>query len=166
MAEKWSRADRINLVVASIAILSVLITYGLRFWNYIHRPQVQITSPHDGASARDNTIGAKGTAGNIPPSDDLWFVVRSGIEGRWYPVTNLVLKNGHWSVGRRLICPASGAQDFEVFLVSDTSQAQLHQYLRKSQHLRTPPGLDSMPAGAVLKAVSHITVPRSGRQGC
>jgi hypothetical protein len=112
-----------------------------------------------------NTFGAGGTASHIPESDDLWLVVRSGIEGRWYPDARLAPEDGAWRLQPRELCPASGPQELEVWLVPQTADGELIAY-RKALDAGQAPGLNSMPPTATLEAVASISVARKRSPHC
>lgn len=167
MVGAWNRADRINLFIAltaAVAALCALVPEVLQLRDYIFRPRVTIIAPLSHSTAASNLLTSKGIAKHIPESSDLWFVVRSGIEGRWYPVTRISLTSGGgWRVSD--ICTSPGPRDLEVFLVSDTDEAQLFMYLRQAHRLHFP-GIDSMPPGSALQAISYVQIPPHARKAC
>jgi len=89
--DTWTRADKINGIGILITFLGLIIGIGIPFvqhWlHYLGRPQVSIIWPANNEKMAYNTFGANGTAKNIPDNSDLWLFLRSGIEGRWYPIS-------------------------------------------------------------------------------
>lgn len=88
--------------------------------DHFRDPRVTFTYPKPGTRLATNIFGAWGTASHIPASSALWLIVRSGIEGRFYPVRNLPVSNGTWTIGSRWICPAPGLQDLQIYLVPNS----------------------------------------------
>lgn len=129
------------------------------------RLQVTISRPADGAILPDNTFGATGTAKHIPANDSLWLVLKPPGYGRWYPVSPISVIGGNWHIPRDIICPASGRQDVEVFLVPDVAMLRLQEYVssRTAQH---DPGIAAMPSLTMLKAVSYVNVRTNKHKGC
>jgi hypothetical protein len=165
---RWTRSEQISLVAAAISLAALLVAaiQPVTSWiNYLSRPKVNIQYPSDGMQAANNTFGAHGTAQDIPPSSDLWLVVRSGVEGRWYPVTHLTVSGGRWSIGRDGICPASGLQDIQIYLVPDTDEGGLFGYVRASKSQQAL-GMNSMPPGAVLEATHAVNVDSNSPTTC
>jgi hypothetical protein len=114
--------------------------------------------PTDGSTQPSN-LGATGTATNIPRDDDLWLVIRSGIEGRWYPVSRIVPQdNGVWKIPRDVIQPAKGFQEIEVIMLSDSDEAQFIDYVKQRMATGADLGLSSIPSVHMLEAVARITV--------
>ncbi len=161
----WSWPDRINSTIAVVALLIALAPYLEHFVSYLERPGAAISSPVDGEHVANNTFGVTGTAANIPADDDLWLVIRSGIQGRWYPVKRLLVTDGRWAVRRGTICPQPGPHDIEVFLVPDNGGGQFFSYLGSTAQSEGQ-GIDSIPPAAVLKAVSSIIVPAHATPTC
>lgn len=152
----WSRTDkiaRLGLVVAVVTAIGVLIPYAIDVYNHLTGPAAAFAEPVNG-SAQTSSLGASGTAHNIPLSDDLWLAVRSGIEARWYPVERLVVQNGHWSVGPGIIWPASGTQELQIIMLSDSDEASFINYVQAHNLQHKNPGLSNLPPGyQVLKTV-------------
>jgi hypothetical protein len=166
--DKWARSDKISLCAVIAATLAFLVSAMQPVQSAVRhftRPRASIIFPQDGARLPDNTFGAWGTSGNIPASSDLWLVIRSGIEGRYYPAINLTLaSNGTWGIQSNRMCPATGLQDVQVYLVPNTDENDLFAYIRSSA-AKTGTGINSMPADAVLEASSGVVVGNS-RPSC
>ena len=154
---KWARSDKISLCAVIAATLAFLVAAIQPVESVVHhftRSQVTITFPAAGTHLPDNTFGAWGTAADIPASSDLWLVMRSGVESRYYPTINLTLgSDGKWSIRRDVMCPAPGLQDVQIYLVPNTDENDLFDYVRSSAS-KTGAGINSMPADAVLEASS------------
>lgn len=161
MGKKWSRANKIGLfgaIVAVIALIIAALPYAADVWRHFSGPSAAITEPAPGSVQPNNMFGAQGTSRNIPDGDDLWLVVRSGIEARWYPVTRIVPVNGPWIVGGGLIRPALGSQIIELIMLSDSNEASFINYVKALQLKQLNPGLSSLPNGYTLLASAQIQV--------
>jgi hypothetical protein len=165
-ATNWIRSNKISmwaLIFAALALLVSLIQPVSSLTHYLNRPRVAIKFPANGANEPNNTFGSSGIASNIPTSSDLWLVVRSGVEGRYYPVDNLTLANNKWSIPGDWICPASGRQDIQIYLVPNTDENDLFDYTRgRGPHH----GINSMPSQAVLEASHAIKVAANSQKSC
>jgi hypothetical protein len=147
----------ISLAAFLVAAIQPISSFFARF----SRPQVTIQYPSAGMHMPNNTFGARGTEQHIPLSSDLWLVVRSGVEGRWYPVINLTISNGKWSINSDWICPASGLQDIQVYLVPNTDEEALFNYVKGGKH-----GISSLPPGAVLEATHAVNIASKSPANC
>ncbi len=165
MSEEWSRADKINLSIVLTACLAIALPYGLQLLRFIQRPQAAIIAPVSGVRVLNNTFGANGTARNIPADSELWLVVKSGVEGRWYPWGPLSVSGGRWAVPPDRICPGYGPQYLQVFKVTDTETGDLFAFIRGSQSLQRQ-GINSLPPGAVLEASTRVIVGEDSRKFC
>jgi hypothetical protein len=160
--DKWSQADKINGVGVLIAVLGLLLGVGLpgvlHLVSYLNRAQASIIQPVDNARVPDNTFGAHGSADNIPPDYDLWLILRSGVEGRWYPVQLLHVVKGIWQVGEEQMCPTPGLQELIIYMVPDSEEGQLFAYQRSAAS-KSGQGIDSIPPDSVVKATAYVQVP-------
>ena len=154
--QPWSRADRITLSTAILALLVAVTPVATHFWEGLHSVHATITTPATGSVYHaSEDPGATGTGHNKPSDDDLWLVKRSGIEGRWYPVERLLIQSdGQWTVPA--LHPALGQQELYVILVPITEDAQFIDYVKNLG--RSDPGISSLPPGSVVKAVSSFIV--------
>ncbi len=167
-ASRWSRSDKIAMFTAVLgAVLAVvaLLPYGISIYHGMNRPKSAISLPVSGTRERTNIFGAAGTAQNIPPSSDLWLVVRGGVRGTWYPYNRLPVSDGRWRVPARRLCPGAGPQDIEVYLVPDTDETELFDFIH-STAARQSKGISSLPPGSVLEAVSSVDVAAKGEPSC
>jgi hypothetical protein len=167
-SKKWARSDKLSLVAviaASVACLVSAIKPAQSVMHYLARPRVTIGYPLPGSDMPNNTFGAWGKASNIPASSELWLVVRSGVEGRYYPVDNLAIVNGTWSIRSNRICPGAGLQDIQVYLVPGTGGNALFDYIRGSA-ANQGTGINSVPPQAVLEATSNVEVAGSSEKSC
>jgi hypothetical protein len=165
MAGAWSRADKINSSMAIIALLGVLISLvslADDLWERRHRPQVTIHDPANNSTPANRDFGASGSANNIPSGSDLYLMIRPSIEGRWYPVARLTIKEGgSWAIPKGVIDPASGSQEIQVFSVPINDAAQLLEYVNMRRKTGDDPGISGLPSSAALKAYSHVNVPKN-----
>lgn len=166
--KQWTRSDRISLaavIAATLAFLVAAIQPMSSIVHYFSRPRVTIESPSNGMNMPNNTFGAWGTAQHVPPTSDLWLVVRSGVEGRWYPIYNLSADGGKWAIRNDRICPGSGLQDIQIYLVPNMDEGELFSYI-KGDSAQQGLGINSMPPDAVLEATSSINVAGNSRTSC
>jgi hypothetical protein len=157
----WTRAEKISATSAAIAVIALGIAATPSVSDVVKHftgPRATIAMPAEGSTQPGN-LGATGTATNIPRDDDLWLVIRSGIEGRWYPVSRIVPQaNGVWTIPRDVIQPAKGFQEIEVIMLSDSDEAQFIDYVNQRISTGADPGLSSIPSVYSLEAVVRITV--------
>jgi hypothetical protein len=158
--QQWSRADRISLATAILALVVAVAPVAIHFWEILHSVHATITTPTTGSIYHANKDpGATGTARNKPSDEDLWVVKRSGIEGRWYPAERLHIKSdGTWTTGP--LRPGLGEQEFYVILVPITEDAQFIDYVNNLVHsnYKSDPGVSSLPPDSKVEAVSSVTV--------
>jgi hypothetical protein len=163
--QDWSRPDKINLGILIVAFVVLVLPYLQHWVSSQWRPQASILSPANNARIADNTFGANGSAKYIPDNSDLWLIVRSGIQGRWYPIQRLRVVNGSWQVGRKRICPTPGPQQLELFLVPDSEDEQLFNYQSSSVQLHSE-GITSVPPDSTVEAISNIEVLKTTSSSC
>jgi hypothetical protein len=167
-AGKWTKADKMNGAGVLVAILGlvggVLVPNLWHLHNYLNRPQASISWPNEQAKIPNNAFGAQGTAHHIPTDSDLWLIVRSGIEGRWYPDERLTVTDGSWQVPKNMICPASGPQELVIYLVPDSAEGSLFAYKRSAAQKGL--GMNSVPIGSTVMALVTVHVANSKRTGC
>jgi hypothetical protein len=113
----------------------------------------------------DNTFGAHGTASYISADSDLWLIVRSDGDGRWYPTERLQISNGSWNVPKNQICPAPGYQELVIYSIPDSEEGPLFTYLN-SKAGREGLGINNVPIGSVLMASATVNVARSKLEAC
>lgn len=166
---KWNKADKINgagVLLALLGLISgVVLPDALHGIAYLRRPRASITWPNNYAKLKDNIFNSYGTASNIPGSSDLWLIVRSSVEGRWYPVERLSVANGSWHVPKRVICPAPGLQELLIYDIPDSEEGQLFAYQRSEQEIKGV-GINSMPPDSAVQAAANVQVPSHTRPWC
>jgi hypothetical protein len=143
-------------------LASHLYSIGFIIWD---GPHATITWPTNNEKITDNTIGVRGTAKNVPNDSDLWLFLRSGVEGRWYPIKRLRVTNGKWFIGRKWICPVVGVQELIVYLIPDSEEGQLFAYQNSGAETQGV-GLNSIPPYATVEATAYVEIPRSAHIGC
>jgi hypothetical protein len=168
--KQWSKADKINGAGTLVAILGliggVVVPNLWHLYNYWQRPQASIEWPAKTTQVADNTFGARGTASHIPADSDLWLIVRSDGDGRWYPTQlPLAIADGSWRVAADMICPAPGPQELVVYMIPDSEENELFAYL-KSKSGKNGLGINSVPVGSVVKAAVTVDVPKTNRVYC
>jgi hypothetical protein len=168
-SKQWSKADKINGAGVLVAILALIGGVALpSLWhlhNYWQRPQVSIKWPAKSAQMADNTFGANGTATHIPADSDLWLIVRSDGDGRWYPTERLPVTKGSWQIPENSICPAPGSQELVIYSIPDSEEGPLFAYLN-SKAGRNGLGMNSVPIGSVVMASATVNVAKSKIAGC
>jgi hypothetical protein len=157
----WNRADKINLWIALIALVSgfiALIPYAQRVQAWLNRSTATISAPVNGSTFHINhNQGVTGDVHHIPSDSDLWLAIRSGVEGRWYPISQIRERDGSWRVQPSFIAPAVGSQEFVLILVPVTDDAQFIDYFNRKNRTDDP-GISSLPSLATIKAISEVNV--------
>lgn len=160
--QPWSRADKINRWIAVLALMAAIIAlapYVQHGIAWLRRPSATITTPTNGSIFYTNhKRGAGGIARHIPLNSDLWLVLRSGVEGRWYPVARISIHNGPWTVQSKFITPAVGPQELALILVPITDDAQFIDYVDRKYQTGADPGISSLPPLGVLETICQINV--------
>ena len=168
-SERWSKADKINgagVLVAILGLIGGVVVPNLwNLYNYWHQPQASITWPTQTTHVADNTFSAHGTASHIPADSDLWLIVRSDGDGRWYPTERLIVANGSWRVPADVICPAPGPQELVVYMIPDSEEGQLFAY-QNSKTGMNGLGINSVPIGSVAEAAVTVNVPKTKHAYC
>jgi hypothetical protein len=163
-SKKWSKADKINGVGVSVAIFGliagVLIPFCWHIYTYSQRPQASITRPIKNSKMASNKFGTYGTAAHIPADSDLWLIVRSDGDGRWYPTELLQVANGTWHVSDTSICPAPGFQELVVYMIPDSAESPLFSYINSNAGKRGL-GINSVPVGSVVMASAIVNVAKN-----
>jgi hypothetical protein len=161
--DKWTRADRISLGVAIIAVLSSISPWVPSVVRHFTQPEVVITAPSANFVTTSKGFSVTGTAQHIPDDNDLWLIIRAP-DYFWYPVDQLDTVNGQWSVAAHKICflLGPGTQDIQVWMVPDTSDGPLVTWFSRSG----APGLTNLPPESVREADTLVQVPSSARVNC
>lgn len=129
--DKWSRADKINALIAAIALLAALGPYVERvvhdIWKTPHSTITYATWTNSKTKVRgpcSTLLTAAGTADRIPVSDDLWLVARSKA-GPWYPLTRITSRAGTWIVENTITTTQFVRfRDIDVLLVSNATDGR------------------------------------------
>jgi hypothetical protein len=161
--ERWSRADKINLGVAIIAIIAAASPWVPNVYHYVTRPTVVISSPPANYTSGESGFSASGTSQHIPEDDDLWLMVRAP-GAFWFPIEKLEI-NGEWSVPSHMICYRLGPdqQDLQVWMIPDTADGALINYMNEA-HPTSP--ITQMPPGSVMETHRTIQVPKDVKISC
>jgi hypothetical protein len=95
----WTRPDKINLVIAIAAILAAvgaLWPAGRDFLDKRQAPSASFIDPQDNARIPGGVTDASWTTKNAE-HEPLWLVLRTSIDGHWYPSQRLVVQpDGKW----------------------------------------------------------------------
>ena len=168
-SKKWSKADRINGAGVLVAIFGliggVLIPSCWHVYTYSQRPQAAIERPTKNSNMASNKFDAYGTAEHIPADFDLWLIVRSDGDGRWYPSELLQVTNGTWHVSDTSICPAPGFQELVVYMIPDSAEGPLFSYINGKAGKRGL-GINSVPVGSVVMASAIVNVAKNKHVYC
>lgn len=151
------------LIPAVLAAMGTAVTYGIKGFNYLERPQVSITSPINGSVVASRAFGVSGTASHIPANFDLWVVDWPDQDRNWYPVAGVDAPNGKWSLPEKQVCPNIGLHAIQVWMVPDSSVDVFNKYIHRKvySNYKWNPGLETPPPGAVPKASVMVRVPSS-----
>jgi hypothetical protein len=151
----WYRCTSARSLAACAALVSVM-PFGSHEWQKWYAPSVVIRAPsaHEVVKAQ---FDAQGYSKHVSNSEDLWLIVRSGIEGRWYPVCRLQKLSGHaWKTTDNAIQPALGWQQIYVFEIPETADAVLIDYV--NHEIKPGNGLSGLPSEARRLASEDLTV--------
>jgi len=150
--------NKITLFVGLAALIVGLIPYAIDIERHFTGPHASISEPASGSIQPNNMFSAYGTASNIPSGDDLWLVVRSGVEARWYPSTRLVPLNGDWIVGGGINRPSAGPQVLELILLPDSREGTFVNYVNALRLHDLNPGMSQLPSGYTVLYSAQIVV--------
>ena len=103
-------------------------------------PEADFVYPNPSTTTAPAGFSVSISSNNVPVSSDLWFIVRAGTQHEWYPF-DLINPNGTWSIAD--ICPATGKQILQIWLVPDSQESTLLTYL-DSKHGSYTQGLTSL----------------------
>jgi hypothetical protein len=143
----WSLPDKINMTGVAIALLGLVAPWGYHIYqHYFREPNAAIEAPKNGQAFATNRIAVNGTAGNIPADSDLWLSV-SGPSDQVYPIAELQVKAGKWSVTEKQACFRIGPaqQRIDIWLSPDTSDGEFVGYMQGNHSY----GFNSVPAGFI-----------------
>ena len=159
-ANRWSRSDIISAFAALVAVAALVLPYAIHWWQSRERPKVTIVTPSNNTTVANNTFSVSGTAQHIPQGDDLWLIVRGGIQGRWFPAQLITVSDSRWVIRKDMVCPAWGVQDLVIFMIPINNDQQLFAY---KIHRRQERGksIASLPPSAVVEATATIQVPNN-----
>jgi hypothetical protein len=163
------QADKVNGAGVLVAILGLIAgTLAPFLWHaysYSRRPQASIQRPVKDAVMKGNKFGAHGTAAHIPADSDLWLIVRSDGDGRWYPAQRLPVTNRSWQVSNTSICPAPGFQEIVIYMIPDSEEGPLFAYVNGKAGKKGL-GMNSVPVGSVVMASATVNVAKSKSSYC
>lgn len=160
----WLRADIIALVIGSAALL---LTVGQLVAPPIHRyltqPEMAITSPSANFVTPSKGFNVSGTARHIPPDNDLWLIIRHPDDFS-YPVAQLDVVNGRWSVAAHKLCflLGPGSQNLQVWMMPETSDGSLVTDFARS-HVQA---ITELPPESVLETYVIVQVPSRTHVSC
>jgi hypothetical protein len=161
MTEK--RSDKKATVALLVAIVALVAPWGQSAWVHFHEASASIIVSIPGLKTSPrmtvrSPFDVHGEWNNITPAEDMWLMVRSGNEGRWYPVERLQKDaNGKWATTGKAIQPAIGLQEIEILQVPVTADGTLIDYIKNLQK-RGDPGLNSPPLEAKWIVTLDVTV--------
>jgi hypothetical protein len=157
----WVRADKIaaiSLAVAAIALVLSGIPIATAAWERFHAPSISIETPGEDEQISVQASAVTGFMANIPEDRDVWLLVRSSSEGRWYPIQTVEPQpDGSWqSEADALQLTDPGAYTLYAYLADFTASAEMKSYLTEAQASGVYPGLPSPPEGTTLEDVKRI----------
>jgi hypothetical protein len=165
-SKQWSTADKINGVGVLVAILGLTIPLVWHLYTSSQQPRVSVKWPNDDVNMTDNTFGSYGTAAHIPAGSDLWLIVRSGGDGRWYPTKRpLQVHNGSWQIRRGTICPAAGSQELVIYMIPEAEEGSLFAYINSKAGWNEL-GMNSVPVDSKVMASATVNVAKDKHVWC
>ena len=155
--QPWSRADRITLSTAILALLVAVTPVATHFWEGLHSVHATITTPATGSVYRaheDPAQRAQDTTSPLMMTCGWSKGLVSKDAGTQSSGFSAIQSDGQWTVPA--LHPALGQQELYVILVPITEDAQFIDYVKNLG--RSDPGISSLPPGSVVKAVSSFIV--------
>ena len=161
----WSRADKINGIVAGAALITAVVAVYPVATDAIaksQRTEAHITSPRDEQRINGITVPVEGTSEDVPKDSDVWLLIRIST-GMWFPVEKCTISNdGTWSFREEDVHLGlknePGEYQLALFLVDPSQTGQLRGYVNLREKGKDP-GMASLPIGADL--LHSITVYRN-----
>ena len=96
--QSWTRPDKINSFGVIIALLALIVPAAYHaYQRYFREPGAAIETPKNEQIFPTNQIAVRGTAVHIPDDSDVWLSA-SGPSDEVYPIAELQLSDGRWTV--------------------------------------------------------------------
>jgi hypothetical protein len=128
--KNWFSSNKATNLIAIAALLASVLLSSPAFSLYekwsATPPEADFVSPNSSLNAIPAGFLVSVKSNNIPDSSDLWFIVRSGSQAEWYPWA-LMSSNETWSLEN--VCPGTGEQILQVWLVPDSQESVLLEYV-------------------------------------
>ena len=158
--ENWFASKTFtNLIAFAALIEAVALSYPIYphiegIWS--NSPEAHFVSPNPAINTAPAGFTVSISSNNIPDSSDLWFIVRAGSQGDWYPYYRIV-SNVTWSIMN--VCPAVGKQILQIWMVPDAEESTLLTWTQDSKPGAHSQGLTSLGApSATLLAPPGRTI--------
>jgi hypothetical protein len=153
----WTRPDKINFVIAVAAVVTAvgaLWPAANDFLDKRNAPSATFVEPGNNERISGRTTEASGSAENIDRPESLWLVLRTSVDGYWYPSQRLTIQqDGEWKTRSEEPLVLAGLGEYEVYLylATDSANASLVTYLKKAPGIQKRTGkwpwLYSLPEG-------------------
>ena len=145
---RWTRADKINAIIAVTALAVALAPIGHVIYNVLTAPSVTISNVrtfyNTQASECTTTFNASVRASNIPDDQSLWLVAL-GNNGLWFPAENIDTNFPQpWPVYAGTTTNAS-IYEYVVIMLSSSDDGTFVNYVNHPHDV--DPGLSSLPPG-------------------
>jgi hypothetical protein len=141
------------VIIALLALAAPVVYHS--YQRYFEEPRASIDFPKNGQSFATNQIAVDGTAAHVPTDSDLWLSV-SGPNDEVYPIAELQVSAGQWSVTEKQACfrIGPGSQRVDVWISPDTNDGPFVAYMQKN----SPIGFSSVPLGFLKLSQANIYV--------
>ncbi len=153
----WTRPDKINFVIAVAAVVTAiggLLPAANDFLDKRNAPSAAFVEPDNNERISGRTTEASGTAKNVDRDESLWLVLRTSVDGYWYPSQRLTIQqDGEWKTKSEepLVLADLGEYEAYLYLATDSANASLAAYLRKAPSIQKKTGkwpwMNSLPEG-------------------
>jgi hypothetical protein len=154
--KSWTLPDLVNLCGVIIALLGLTVPAAYHVYQtHFLAPQAAIDAPVNGEIFPTNRIAIRGTAGHVPADSDLWLSA-SGPSDEVYPIAELQVSSGQWSVTEKQACfrIGPGSQRIDVWISPDTNDGPFVAYMQKNNSF----GFSSVPVGFIKLSQVNINV--------
>ena len=144
--ENWFASKTFtNLIAFAAPIEAVALSYPIYphiegIWS--NSPEAHFVSPNPVINTAPAGFTVSISSNNIPDSSDLWFIIRAGSQGEWYPYSRII-PNETWSIPG--VCPAKGSQVLQIYLIPNSEEGTLLIY-QADRTLSSGRGLTSLGA--------------------
>ena len=158
----WERSDKLALASLLLSIAAVLVTIAPPVYRNFTEPSASISTPQDKEKVTGVHVSVAGESAHLGADRDPWLILRPAGVDQYFPVQLLTVQDdGSWSATTDYVTFGNvGEYRLLVYNADSESSAHFRTYIKKYEGNSAPPGIPSIPSGAVL--LDSITVTRTG----